>query len=303
VKKHATRSAIAVAFFSKNAARQLPLERGSLLVVNASDQTLAAGLTNPFELEKLLHKGVEIYANARLHAKVFVFPGRAVVGSNNASHSSAQELLEAAIEVTARGTVGACRKYVKSLCQGPPLGQEYLDALKQRYRPAPLPKPNSGPDPALRLWAVCVEPVEYDRFDRLAETRGMPLAEAELSSTPPPPEPVRVERFWTSTGVFRREVALHDIVSQLYTKNGTRVVDPPSRVIHLEHYTKEDGTECVMVFLEAFERREPIALDTVIWRLQAQRNCQKNALALRSIRTAKRIVDQHLREEFSNLWV
>jgi hypothetical protein len=116
--KYPSRSAIAVAFFSKNAAKQLPLERGSMLVVNLSPATLAAGLTNPYELEKLLHKGVEIYNNPRLHAKVFVFPGRAVVGSNNASHSSANELLEAAIEVTAKGTVAACKKYVKSLCLG-----------------------------------------------------------------------------------------------------------------------------------------------------------------------------------------
>ena len=145
------------------------------------------GLSNPYELEKLLHKGVEIYNNPMLHAKVFVFPGRAVVGSNNASHTSANDWLEAAIEVSAKGTVAACKKYVKSLCQGSPLGPEYLEDLKELYQaPAPTTltlKPSmSSVAPGFRLWAVCVEAVEYDRYDKLAARRGMPLAEAELSS-------------------------------------------------------------------------------------------------------------------------
>jgi hypothetical protein len=306
VQKNPGRSYIAVAFFSSNASKQLPLESGSILVVNLSEPTLAAGLTNPYEIEKLLHNGVEIYNNPKLHAKVFVFPDSAVVGSNNASHSSANDLLEAAIEVTARGTVVACKKYVKSLCQSPPLGAEHLEYLKGLYRaPAMLPttSPSNGhTDSGSRFWAVRVQEVEYDRFDKLAESRGTPLAEAELSSGDSSSNPSYIDSFWMSGNMFCRDVTHNDIVSQLITNDGALFAHPPSRVVHIEHYVKEKRTNCVMVFLETFEGKQPLGLDTVIWQLKAQRNCP-NAMDLRSIKTAKRITDQRLREQFLNLWV
>jgi hypothetical protein len=307
VQKYPGRSHIAVAFFSSNASKQLPLESGSILVVNLSEPTLAAGLTNPYELEKLLRKGVAIYNNPKLHAKVFVFPGSAVVGSNNASHSSANNLLEAAIEVTATGTVAACKKYVKSLCQSPPLGTEHLQYLKGLYRaptttvPTNLPS-NGHTDSGSRLWAVRVEDAEYDSFDKLAESRGMPFAEAELSSGDSSSKPSYIDSFWMSGNMFCRNVTQNDIVSQLTTKDSALFAYPPSRVVHLEHYVKEARTKCVMVFLEAFEGKQPLGLDKVIWQLTAQRNCPR-AMDLRSIKTAKRITDQRLREQFLNLWV
>ena len=79
----------------------------------------------------------------------------------------------------------------------------------------------------------------------------------------------------------------------------------PTRLFELyvsSPYTKGDGTKCVMVFLEAFDGKKPIELDTVIWQLKTQRNCP-NAIVLRSIKSAKRITDQRLQEQFLNLWI
>jgi len=45
----------AVAYFAKGASSQLPLPKESLLVVNASDSMVAAGVTCPDELIKLHH--------------------------------------------------------------------------------------------------------------------------------------------------------------------------------------------------------------------------------------------------------
>jgi hypothetical protein len=132
--------------------------------------------------------------------------------------------------------------------------------------------------------------------------RGMPLAEAALSSNDPSSEPAYIDHFWTGAANFRRNVAKHDIVSQIFIEESTPFAYPPCRVVHLEHYAKEDESECVMVFLEAFEGKEPIALDTVIWQLKSQRKCP-DAMVLRSIKTAKRITDQRLKEQFLNLWV
>ena len=113
-RKYPDRCEAAVAFVGSQSTKILPIQEGSLLVVNMSEGAVVRGLTNPHEVRKFIDAGVEVHTVENLHAKVVVFPNRAIVGSMNVSRSSTQ-LVEAATEVTARGSVLACRKFVRSL--------------------------------------------------------------------------------------------------------------------------------------------------------------------------------------------
>lgn len=127
---------VAVAWWGSEMSRLLPLRKGSVLVVRADRATMEQGQTNPWELEKLFKAGVRIFPLSNLHAKVFVFPKLAVIGSMNASANSWQgKLLEAAVEVTATALVGAAKKMVLGWARDKALDQDDFDDLKEQYVP------------------------------------------------------------------------------------------------------------------------------------------------------------------------
>lgn len=72
---------VAVAFLGKAATTLLPLREGGMLVTRAKKNAVKAGLVDPREGLKLLRRGVRVHDCAHLHAKVFVFGSRAMVGS------------------------------------------------------------------------------------------------------------------------------------------------------------------------------------------------------------------------------
>lgn len=107
------RCAVAVAYFGKGASRLLPLSKGSRLVVDASERSVASGQTCPADLIKLVERGVTVYSVPNLHAKVFVLGRTAYIGSANVSSRSASQLVEAVIRTTDRNTVRAARQFVQ----------------------------------------------------------------------------------------------------------------------------------------------------------------------------------------------
>lgn len=66
----------------------LPLRRGDVLYVNASDSALLAHATSPEALAQYLNAGIAVYSSSRLHAKVLTTASVTVVGSANASTNS-----------------------------------------------------------------------------------------------------------------------------------------------------------------------------------------------------------------------
>jgi PLD-like domain len=125
---------VAVAYFGKGAARLLSLQKGSQLVVDASDNAVKSGLTCPNDLIVLLKKGVRIFSVANLHAKVYVFGTTALIGSANASRHSAQTLVEAMLLTTDRRVVEKSKAFVQSIAKNE-LGPEQLRRLQKLYRP------------------------------------------------------------------------------------------------------------------------------------------------------------------------
>lgn len=80
----------AIAFLGFDAPQLLPLRSQDVLVVNAGARNIAAHATNPYAIEEFMMRGVDVYSSERLHAKVIATHSHAIVGSANASTTSAK---------------------------------------------------------------------------------------------------------------------------------------------------------------------------------------------------------------------
>src|SRR5262249_36005570 len=103
-----TSAKVAVAYLCQGASKLLPLKSGSVLVVDLSKAAVRSGQACPQEVIKLLRKGVEVHSCSNLHAKVFAFGRRAIIGSTNVSRNSEHALIEAAVETTEPEVVRSC---------------------------------------------------------------------------------------------------------------------------------------------------------------------------------------------------
>jgi hypothetical protein len=233
---------VAVPYFGKRGNSLLPLNRGSSLVVNASEIAVKTGQTSPAALLSLLRKGVRIYSDPNLHAKVYVFGSTAFVGSANASASSAEALVEAVVRTTDRSVVRSTRSFVQDLCTAP-IGPTELERLAPLYREPRVGRgrgkglPNRAQGRPPRIWlsrvsegtmppdAAEVEDEVAERARRKRERRSYIIADA----------------FWSGSPPYR----LGDTLIELYELgSGKVVVAPPGRVCHLERWRgpKRSGT-------------------------------------------------------------
>lgn len=221
---------VAVPYFSKRGNTLLPLRAGSRLVVNASEGAVKIGQTSPKSLLALHRKGVRIYSNPSLHAKVYVFGTTAFIGSANASGSSESGLIEAVVRTSDQATVKAAREFVRGLCDVP-LGPEALARLAKLYR-----EPRGG-----------------------AQGRGAPGARgskrqpkvwiAQVSEEETPPEAVEVEELGYDQAKERQSKQSYEVedfhcsydppyrvgdtIVEVFAQSDGRVmVSPPGRVIH-----------------------------------------------------------------------
>jgi hypothetical protein len=137
----------------------LPLRSGDTLVVNLDDATLKAGLTDPSVVLKYLKAGVAIFRSPGLHAKVYIFGRKTIIGSPNTSKHSRQ-LGESIAVIDGDESARAARKMITASLQPIPVDKATLQGMQQIYRPARgdgrsvpfVPRPL---DPATdRVWLV-----------------------------------------------------------------------------------------------------------------------------------------------------
>lgn len=250
-RKCRTPALVAVAFFGEGAAGLLPLRKGSRLLVNASEQTVASGLTCPNDLLELRKRGVRIFSVKNLHAKVYVFGGQAFVGSPNASNNSTR-LLEAVLRTTDRQAVRAAKDFVRSHCQDE-LGTEELKRLKKLYR---RPKfdgngaaRRTGKKPgrvkaeysALRLVNLVLMG-DFPEGSESAYEQG--LREAKSKRTRKTTH--FVDSFQWNNGSIRPGDSVVQVVDEL---DGPRFVTPPGHVTNVKPWSN-GRQRCAFVYLE-----------------------------------------------------
>jgi hypothetical protein len=182
-----SRADVAVAYVGQGATRLLPLRSGSKLVVDASEAAVRSGQTDPRELLKYFRKGVEVFSQPRLHAKVFAFSKVAFVGSTNVSNHSAEVLVEAAVALSTPPAVAQARRFVLDVAESP-MGEEFLTKLVKIYRPPRFAggtrrKKRRRASKQVRLAeakplrVIRLVPVEWSEADYKADDAGRKVAE------------------------------------------------------------------------------------------------------------------------------
>lgn len=89
---------VAVPYIGKGAAKMLPLQAGSILVTRFERSAIRAGQICPNDVIELIERGVIVFNQPSLHAKIYIFGKLVILGSSNASHTSRDRLVEACIE-------------------------------------------------------------------------------------------------------------------------------------------------------------------------------------------------------------
>lgn len=125
---------VAVAYFGNGAASRLKLKRGDTLILAISLKNVKAGQVNPFEVEKLIKKGVDVYNIENLHSKIFLFDKSVIVGSANVSENSEVRLIESGVLTNDPKVIAASGRFIADHCIEK-VEQDYLEVCKKNYSP------------------------------------------------------------------------------------------------------------------------------------------------------------------------
>lgn len=248
---------VAVAYFGEGGSRQLPLPKGSRLVVNASEAMVKRGETCPADLIDLQNRGVRIFSEPSLHAKVFVIEKAAFIGSANVSKNSANVWREAVIRTTQPEVVKAARAFVEDF-RYMELGPEALERLKEIYHPPTnfgVPRGNrqlssrKAGATLPRLFLVQLKDVEYSEEEQERADQGR----VKASRFRKHPRAWKQEEFrWFGQSRFRRL----DKVIQVHTDGAGKVlIASPGTVYGVDPPKKMNGKLVSFVYLERPDRR------------------------------------------------
>ncbi|MGP9819352.1 phospholipase D family protein [Salinarimonas sp. NSM] len=126
----------AVAYYTDHDNDILPLPRESILVVNATKLSVAAGATSPLALLTAMKSGISIFSHEQLHAKTYAFDQIAYVGSANVSKSSRDHLTEAVVRTSDPEMIHDVRKWIVELAaSGQALTDHDMQELISYYQP------------------------------------------------------------------------------------------------------------------------------------------------------------------------
>ncbi|MGV0952898.1 MAG: hypothetical protein ACOYBR_01160 [Fluviibacter sp.] len=247
---------IAVPFLGKAAAAMLPVATGSVLVTRFTREAIKAGQVDPRQVIKLIRKGVSVFSQADLHAKVYVFPRRAFIGSANASKTS-EGMIEACIETTEQVIVQQARDYVRSL--GSDLVTlEYAKSMVnlypkdgERYFGVPQKTALQRAADQEHFWIVPVYEEDYDDEARRADRAGTISAKAEMSKD----KSTRLSRIHSDHAV---QYEKGDWILNRQTVGRGFEFECPGRVVHIEPYEGNKGWEAI-VYLDHPKRQSSIS--------------------------------------------
>jgi hypothetical protein len=250
----------AIAYFGQDGAKLFPLKRGDCLVVDMSLATVKAGSTNPYEIEKLAKRGVNVYTRPNLHAKIVVADNKVVVGSANISKNSRDILDEAAILTDDPITVRRAKEFLTRICIEPVL-PEYLSECKSAYRPPRTSGKRSTTGKRIRrvehakLWLVnLVDYLSIPNSELEAFEKSEDKARALLEDT----QQTTLETFhWSYKPKMADELETGDwIIECVRHKDKSISVYPPARLIFIDHYARGQGKERYLFHLESPKRGE-----------------------------------------------
>lgn len=266
------RGSVAVPFLGTNASVVLPLKAGSVLVTRVTAEDVRQGLVAPRELLRYLDAGVEIHSCANLHAKVYVFGRRAVIGSANVSRSS-ERLVEAALEVTDAEAVAQAKAFVDGL-RVEPVSRDFVQTLLPLYREDRVggwsaereagagPRSNKTGAVHSRMWIMPLIHGAWDEDTRVASRDAEPHARRRMEN----PQLNRLEAIEWFGGDQKRLNPGERVIQRLGDGRGF-LYEPPARIVHVAPY---DGGRKAIVFLERRKHLRLVDSKTLRQRLGKQ---------------------------------
>lgn len=245
--KKAKRKHIAVAYLGNNSTKLIPMRKGDTLVLDITFGAVENGQTDPFEVDKYLRAGVSVFNCTNLHAKVFVFDDRAIIGSSNLSVNSKNNLVEVGIITSDKKIVKDALRFIKSL-QLERVSPEYIKLCKEKYKPIskgiPRKKSQEKVLPTYsRLWILGLSEGELTKEEKRIFERESKKLESKIKDAS------RYEISWiisSSTSTIS-SIKEGDLIIQLLKRKAY----PPARVLRKVKYKSTNKKKkYVMIFIE-----------------------------------------------------
>ena len=260
VRGSSQRCAVAVAYFGKGASKLLPLAKGSRLVVDASERSVASGQTCPADLRILVKRGVRVYSVPNLHAKVFVLGRAAYIGSANVSNRSASQLVEAVVRTSESSAVRDALEFVSNLCLYR-LTPTIIRRLAKHYRPPLIPGGKRGKKVAMQISSRPTLPPlllvqlgleEWSDKEQAIHDAGLIVARKRREH----PRTFQEDSFIiTGKCVYKRG----DVLIQVTDEGGGNVlVSPPGNVLHTRTGREGKGKKTAVYVERPVRRRRSI---------------------------------------------
>lgn len=151
------RTKIAVAYLGSGASKLISFKKGDTLILAMSLNNVKMGLINPFEVEEICNRGVQIFNVSNLHAKIYLFDKKILVGSPNISLNSSDNLIESAILTNDKNTITDAEAFFRKHSIEK-VETDYIELCKKHYNPPEFNGKKTmkyGKGPRLsRLWVI-----------------------------------------------------------------------------------------------------------------------------------------------------
>ena len=221
----------------------LSFSKNDVLVCDASDNAIKAGMTSAAALRNIFHDGAKIYSFEGLHAKTLIVDSKVVIGSANLSENAGIKTCEASLLSDDQQIRTLVRGFIEqALKNSKPVDKLFL----KRIEAIPVMRVEKCPERNLRqlnvgiskLWLVSTGKLS-ERIvaaEASAEKRGQDQANKKLMNGDYKTEYIR----WAGTSRFRSEAQAGHLVIEVYQKRrGCRIeVYRAAPIIHKQNHGK-----------------------------------------------------------------
>lgn len=232
----ATKGYAAVPYLGKGSSSLLPLAEGSYLVTCMDEASVSGAKVDPSEVVKYIRRGVHVHNCKNLHAKVYVFGRKAVVGSANVSNSGLK-LVEAAVITSDAEVVASARAFVQNLCVDE-IGLEYAKSLIPLYPTEFIGGGRGGKTKGKavaehsKTWVIPSRDIDYPAEAKVYDKKMRPTITRKMAD----PLKGKLDTYLIDEfkNVGKSAISVGDRIVERWPAGRGFVFYAPSRVVHIQ---------------------------------------------------------------------
>ncbi len=246
---------IAVAYFGRGASDILNLKKDDTLIVAMHLNNIKAGQVDPYEIEKLFLKGVNIYNLPNLHSKIFIFDNQLIVGSSNVSTNSINNLIEAAILTDDKKALADANKFISDHSIEK-IELDYIEVCKENYVPPKFEAKgvklieSKYKGQLSRLWLISTKRIDFDDEDYEVLEKDEHVFQKKISNEK---TFELTEIKYPASASFIKQVQEGDIIVEIVRHKVKTIVVQPKRALGVTWNAKKTNG-----YLRVEERINPI---------------------------------------------